>query len=585
MKKLLENRKGITLIALVITVIVLLILAGVTIAILTGDNGILTQANNARQETEISREKEVINLALTAAKTKVNGENFTKKELQEQLDNIEGQRKTEVYDYIEKYQIYFKESRRYYEIDKDGNVENIQVTNGEKILKVKCINSNNKVLGEYEYKILNDNYLIEAPVIKGYQSINEKINGYTTENIEVIQKYYLVLQDDNFLNFAPIDNVGNVVEDLKLAVAYTVTGLKNSINEEAILIIEDLYNGLPITRIKANSFSGISKLKIIEFGKNILNIGSYAFINCFGIEKIVICNGDTLALNNAMDNAFRGCNNWIYLEMKDNNQDYIVENNVLYTANGKELIAVPKGIKGTIEIKEKTQVIRTWAFRETNISYINIPESVTNIQGNAFVGSKIQTLQLGKNVNYIGSYAFSSCWNLRKVIAENPKVLTTTSSLDTGFRGCNNWTELAINDNNEEYIVKDNIMYSLDFKTLFLIPVGRSKKIEIDERTESIYNRAGYECSQITEINIPSNVSSIGTQFFYTKCSALTTVILDSELITKSITSISSNGGLIYCATTIYIKDTITEIGTYLESNYTRQSTTDREGYIKYTKN
>ena len=46
-----KQNKGITLIALVITIIVLLILAGVTIATLTGDNGILTQANNAKKKT------------------------------------------------------------------------------------------------------------------------------------------------------------------------------------------------------------------------------------------------------------------------------------------------------------------------------------------------------------------------------------------------------------------------------------------------------------------------------------------------------------------------------------------------------
>ena len=54
MKKKLENVKGITLIALVITIvlniIVLLILAGVTIATLTGENGIVTQALNAKTE-------------------------------------------------------------------------------------------------------------------------------------------------------------------------------------------------------------------------------------------------------------------------------------------------------------------------------------------------------------------------------------------------------------------------------------------------------------------------------------------------------------------------------------------------------
>ena len=44
-----NTNKGITLIALVITIIVLLILAGVSIAMLTGENGILTQAQKSRK--------------------------------------------------------------------------------------------------------------------------------------------------------------------------------------------------------------------------------------------------------------------------------------------------------------------------------------------------------------------------------------------------------------------------------------------------------------------------------------------------------------------------------------------------------
>lgn len=53
-----RNQKGITLIALVITIIVLLILAGVSIAMLTGENGILKQAANATDETKIAEQKE-----------------------------------------------------------------------------------------------------------------------------------------------------------------------------------------------------------------------------------------------------------------------------------------------------------------------------------------------------------------------------------------------------------------------------------------------------------------------------------------------------------------------------------------------
>ncbi len=58
MEKMLKQMKGITLIALVITIIVLLILAGVSIAMLTGDNGILNQAQKAKNETENAQAEE-----------------------------------------------------------------------------------------------------------------------------------------------------------------------------------------------------------------------------------------------------------------------------------------------------------------------------------------------------------------------------------------------------------------------------------------------------------------------------------------------------------------------------------------------
>ena len=65
MKTKVKNVKGITLIALVITIIVLLILAGVTIATLTGDNGILTKANEAKTITNEKDEEEQIEIGYT----------------------------------------------------------------------------------------------------------------------------------------------------------------------------------------------------------------------------------------------------------------------------------------------------------------------------------------------------------------------------------------------------------------------------------------------------------------------------------------------------------------------------------------
>ena len=85
-----KRNSGITLIALVITIIVLLILAGVSIATLTGNNGILSQAQNAKVETRGAAVEEARDLwkqeTLTASKT---GEDA--KELSVLLDELEKQ--------------------------------------------------------------------------------------------------------------------------------------------------------------------------------------------------------------------------------------------------------------------------------------------------------------------------------------------------------------------------------------------------------------------------------------------------------------------------------------------------------------
>ena len=59
-----RNQKGITLIALVITIIVLLILAGVSIAMLTGDNGLLTRSRQAQTTTIQKSNEEIVKLAV-----------------------------------------------------------------------------------------------------------------------------------------------------------------------------------------------------------------------------------------------------------------------------------------------------------------------------------------------------------------------------------------------------------------------------------------------------------------------------------------------------------------------------------------
>ena len=69
LSKIQRDMKGITLIALVITIIVLLILAGVSIATLTGENGILTRATQAKEDTTKEGAREKLSLILNELQT------------------------------------------------------------------------------------------------------------------------------------------------------------------------------------------------------------------------------------------------------------------------------------------------------------------------------------------------------------------------------------------------------------------------------------------------------------------------------------------------------------------------------------
>ena len=116
------EKKGITLIVLVITIVVLLILAGITIGVATNNNGIIKNANDAKEQTEISNEKEIIGEATVQAMGNNKYGNIEEDELQEQLNKITGDGKTETDDVGEKFEVAFVESKRYYTVDKNGTV-------------------------------------------------------------------------------------------------------------------------------------------------------------------------------------------------------------------------------------------------------------------------------------------------------------------------------------------------------------------------------------------------------------------------------------------------------------------------------
>ncbi len=179
------KNKGITLIALVITVIVLLILAGIGIAILTGENGILETAMQAKEKTELAEIEEQLRLAQLAAKTNQKGGKITVddviKELDKQGVNVKkNDDETIVIDDKHVYEIVQEE--------KDVQWENIG-TVGKERPKIESIKITNKTNGSITVQV--ETKRNEGGTLKYY--IKEEDKEYTLETEQTDGEYTFII--------------------------------------------------------------------------------------------------------------------------------------------------------------------------------------------------------------------------------------------------------------------------------------------------------------------------------------------------------------------------------------------------------
>ena len=173
MKKILKEKSGITLIALVITIIVLLILAGVSIAMLTGENGILTQATESKKANTAGTEKEQIGLAMQSLKMKKQADNVTDEITASELDGqlkYDGAKNVEV-DNVNGYlRVKYGDSKNEYTVDQSGNIESEgEITQPENIAKSwEVVSKLDTTWFSYnDLSSSNKKANVNAPVLKG----------------------------------------------------------------------------------------------------------------------------------------------------------------------------------------------------------------------------------------------------------------------------------------------------------------------------------------------------------------------------------------------------------------------------------
>ena len=207
-----NKAEGITLISLIITIIVLLILAGISIATLTGDNGIISQATNAKEKTEIAGEKEIIEQAIIQAMGNNRYGDLIKSELEEQINKLANQN-VEVYTLEGNYIIYFEKSKRVYSTDNKGN--NIELSDLETFKLAKYMEEIS-IAYEEAKNISSENADIFEQIKKelNYEGVN-----YTIGSISMIISTedgfdFTLLEDGTVLNgvFAYLNIADGTIE-------------------------------------------------------------------------------------------------------------------------------------------------------------------------------------------------------------------------------------------------------------------------------------------------------------------------------------------------------------------------------------
>lgn len=237
-----KKNNGITLIALVITIIVLLILAGVSIATLTGENGIITQATVASEKTNLEQLKE----ELEQSKSSINIDNILNGT--KSVINAEG----------------YEELKNYIPSITENYANNLKIEDNELVFKISATDAEKDVF--IENNIPPET--VEAPA-EWFAYEGGKLLGFSDE----IKLQYDI--DSQIKNLHPewYDEDGNLKDDDIIYEQYWSLGDELD-NERRINCIK-----LGFTRMKLPSIS--------TEGVAVTQIGSSAFNGYHEISQMI----------------------------------------------------------------------------------------------------------------------------------------------------------------------------------------------------------------------------------------------------------------------------------------------------------
>ena len=404
------------MIALVITIIVLLILAGVSIATLTGDNGILTQASKVNEKTEQSKVEEMTELAINALQIKNSGDTnkITPEAIAEQVN--EDNNRSDVTASSNEFPSYIVYEAEQIKVPVDVNL----IIGSDKTSK-------------------NDNAIYSADIdesqIAPQELFSYEIISKTSSNTKVATTGSLIglpQKEARITGIKPEYCNGH---------GYNPSTVENDLVDTNYNI---KYEGIIDTLIIPYQLEIDGEMyKVTEVDLSIEMPRFYLCVNFPSIENIIYPNTVKKIIPKADDNQIQGNRN-----ITISNRLLEIPNNFFRDSEIND-ITIPDSV---IKIGEKAF---WWCESLTNVNLgqgikkiergafcncsklikINMNNSVTSIDNDAFRKClSLESIEIPVSVTSIGDYAFNHCSSLSSV-TYNGITYTSKSELENALKG------------------------------------------------------------------------------------------------------------------------------------------------------
>ncbi len=267
-----------------------------------------------------------------------------------------------------------------------------------------------------------------------------------------------------------------------------------------------------VTSIADSAFYYCKELTSIDLPTSISVIGKESFCGCRLLKSIELPN-----ITNVPYSAFVDCNE---LESVDISNVTTIDEYAFYSCDS---------LKSISDLSNVKEIPREAFYRCVSLKSINIPNVIT-IGERAFTACAFDTIDLPK-VEAIGISAFISCTNLKSINMPKVRIIESAALYNCAFTSlnlpatldsigeyalsCNSGLKyITIDEANENFVVKDNVLYDKDFTKLIQYPVGQEAKlISVLNTVTTIANSAFASCSFVERVDMP-NVKIIEASAF-----------------------------------------------------------------------